>query len=576
MRTAPGWRAALVALFVAAMPAAPVAAQSGPEAPLVLAPPRPAKPVATGASPGELMNRAFVSAQWAMSTAAATALAKTAARFAAGDGEMARTVRARQDMVEEIAALDRRLAQALGSEAADERRRVQELRRTIERRKADLTAADQVIAKRFPRYAALSKPLPASIAEVRAALRPGEVMVTILTTDDAGYVWVVTPTAARWTRVAIGREQLEQMIRKLRGDLGDASPSGSRGAESAFGEATASGERGFDRATAHALHTAYLAPFADLLGHGTTVYFVLSGAWTGLPPSLLVTRPPQGDDADPEALRTTSWFVRDHAVAILPSVSSLAMLRRFTPVDRSGAVVPFVGFGAPKLGEGSGEARGGDVVKLTRGGVTDVAEIRKLASLPQTEGELRRLAETLRAPASSVTVGAAATEARVRSARLADVRVLAFATHGLVAGELTGLAEPALVFTPPPTASDDDDGLLTASEAAGLELSADWVILSACNTASGDGRPGAEALSGLARAFFYAGARSLLVSHWPVDDTAASRLTTATLSRTSLDRRIGRAEALRRAMLELLGDHDHPQMAHPKMWAPFVVVGEGQ
>lgn len=89
---------------------------------------------------------------------------------------------------------------------------------------------------------------------------------------------------------------------------------------------------------------------------------------------------------------------------------------------------------------------------------------------------------------------------------LADYRVISFATHGLVTGELKGLPEPALVLTPPAEGTAADDGLLTASEIAQLDLRADWVVLSACKTAAG-GEPGAEGLSGLAKAFFYAGSR---------------------------------------------------------------------
>lgn len=139
---------------------------------------------------------------------------------------------------------------------------------------------------------------------------------------------------------------------------------------------------------------------------------------------------------------------------------------------------------------------------------------------------------------------------------LSSTSVIAFATHGLLSGELSGLAEPALVLTPPDAASPDDDGLLTASEIAELRLSTDWVILSACNTAGTDGRPDAEGLSGLARAFLYAGARSILVSHWPVRDDAAARLTTGTLSRIGEDATIGRSQALRQAMLSLMEDEN--------------------
>src|SRR6185369_2315348 len=118
-----------------------------------------------------------------------------------------------------------------------------------------------------------------------------------------------------------------------------------------------------------------------------------------------------------------------------------------------------------------------------------------------------------------------ATEANFRHADLASANVIALATHGLMAGELAGNAEPGLIFTPPAVPAADNDGYLSASEIAGLRFSADWVILSACNTAAGDGKAGAPGLSGLARAFFYAGAGSLLASHWPVRDDVAARLT---------------------------------------------------
>ena len=130
-----------------------------------------------------------------------------------------------------------------------------------------------------------------------------------------------------------------------------------------------------------------------------------------------------------------------------------------------------------------------------------------------------------------------------------------------------------LVLTPPEKGSEPDDGLLTAGEISQLKLDADWVVLSACNTAAPDGTPGADGLSGLARAFFYAGARSLLVSHWSVSSDAAVALTTRMFDESS--KGVPKAEALRRSMLALMANTDKPYFAHPAFWAPFVVVGEG-
>jgi CHAT domain-containing protein len=136
-----------------------------------------------------------------------------------------------------------------------------------------------------------------------------------------------------------------------------------------------------------------------------------------------------------------------------------------------------------------------------------------------------------------------------------------------------GAHEPGLILTPPDKATEEDDGYLSASEIAALKLDADWVILSACNTAAGAATT-AEALSGLARAFIYAQARALLVSHWEVYSDATVKLITTAVREMARDAKVGRAEALRRSMLALI-DKGEPHEAHPAYWAPFVVVGEG-
>ncbi len=124
--------------------------------------------------------------------------------------------------------------------------------------------------------------------------------------------------------------------------------------------------------------------------------------------------------------------------------------------------------------------------------------------------------------------------------------------------------------------------VLTMGAILGLKLNADWIVLSACNTAAAEGK-GAEAVSGLGRAFFYAGARALLVSNWPVETTSAKALTTDLFKRQAKDPTLTRAEALQQAMLALIDGPGRTDAqgktlfsyAHPIFWAPFSLVGDG-
>jgi CHAT domain-containing protein len=213
-----------------------------------------------------------------------------------------------------------------------------------------------------------------------------------------------------------------------------------------------------------------------------------------------------------------------------------------------------------------------------RGTVADIAELRKaLLPLPETADELRKVAASVHANRADVILGPDATETRVKQAKLNQYRIVYFATHGLLAGDVADFAklnaEPALVLSLPEHPTEFDDGLLTASEVAQLKLNADWVVLSACNTASAE-KPGAEALSGLARAFFYAGGRSLIVSNWEVNSDSAVTLMVGTFAALAANPKLSHAEALRTSMLAMIDNTQHPEWADPKYWAPFVVVGE--
>jgi len=515
----------------------------------------------------DVVDEAFRAAQLAGGIEAARAVSGMAARFAAGDDLLAHAVRERQDLVERLRALDK-AAIAAASTPLDQpdARTADSVQRALFEVDAQLVVLDARLASEFPRYAEVANPRPNRIVDVQAQLESDEVMIVWTVATDQSFVFAVRKDRAIFARIDIKAADLREAVAVLRSGLEP--PEGL----ASFGQTPR-----FDVTAAHALYQRLFAPAEELLADARHVLVVPDGALQSLPLGVLVTHQPQAPIRDLAHYAEVPWLARRFALTVLPAVSSLRALRLFAGQAKASA--PFAGFGDPLFEGTPGSARSARLTGLFRGGLADVAELRQLTRLPNTAEELRAQARALNAPDSMISLGALASETAVKRADLTGVRVLAFATHGLVAGELSGLAEPALALTPPTMATAEDDGLLTASEVARLKLNADWVVLSACNTAASDGTEGAEGLSGLAKAFFHAGARSLLVSHWPVETNAAVALTTGAFEALERDPAIGRSEALRRSMLAMIdkakADPEGARFAHPMFWAPFVLVGEG-
>lgn len=413
---------------------------------------------------------------------------------------------------------------------------------------------EEGLQAKFPKYVGLTAAKPLSAAEVTQLLRPGEAVLSVIQTSKATYVMLARDGTVSVHRAAGTREALDSDVKHLRSGL-----------DLADGQL-----RPFNRVLAHYLYQSLLAPLAHRLQGVTHLIVVTTGPFQSLPLGLLVTQPPSASDGDD--YRNTAWLARQFAISVLPSLSSLKDLR--ATVSRPAAPKPFIGFGDPAFTGTGGTARSVTALaNLCRdGALMDMELLRGLPRLPETAGELRQMAQTLGAGPESVVLGADATEGRVRSTDLSQYRVIAFATHGLLPGDLQCKTEPALALTPPASPSAAEDGLLDASEVAQLHLDADFVVLSACNTAAPDGRLLGEALSGLARGFFYAGARGLLVSHWAVASQPTVALTTGLFTEYAKNRALGRAEALRRAQQAMWQD---AATAHPALWAPFVLVGDG-
>jgi CHAT domain-containing protein len=530
---------------------------------------------------GKAQDDALNVVQRAAQSAAAAAVNKLGARLAAGSGRLAGLVRNDQDLAAEAEALDNAIIAAVSKEPAKRdaaaEQRIRDRMAEIVKQRAALQG---VFAAEFPDYAALSNPQPLAVKEIQALLSDGEVLLAYATGDDESYVFAVTRRSAEWKPIALGTAALSEKVTAFR-----------RGLDVGALRQSAQGGKPvlFDLGLANELYASLIGPVEELTKDARHVLVVPSGPLTSLPFHLLVTEKPSTaipQLKDIASYRETAWLIKRQAVSVLPALASLKALRQVARRDPGAKAM--VGFGDPvfdptERAKALAERRAAQTrVAVTRGygdfwqgaGIDRAKLARSLPSLLDTADELKAVAGKLGAAASDVYLGSDATEAAVKRTALSDYRVVYFATHGLVAGDVAGLGEPSLALTLPKQPTELDDGLLTASEVAQLKLNADWVVLSACNTAAAD-KPGAEALSGLARAFFYAGARALLVSHWSVDSEAATRLTTSTFAVMKSDTKLGRAEALRNAMLAYMNDKSSPLNAYPAFWGPFSIIGEG-
>ncbi|MGD0023951.1 MAG: CHAT domain-containing tetratricopeptide repeat protein, partial [Xanthobacteraceae bacterium] len=528
------------------------------------------------------------------------ALADSSARAVAKDPALAELVRTEQNLAKQISAqlgaLNNMLA--LPSDQRDDRS-VRAINAEIEKLRADRKAAEMEIKRRFPSYADLVDPKPPTVDEIKATLRPGEALLSFYFGQDASFVWAVPKDGAvAFAVVPATALDLEAKVRRLRQAL---EPQVARVEEIPP----------FDLMLAYELYGLLLKPVEAGWKGADSLIVATNGALGELPLGLLPTAPSQIDvQAKPlfAGYRNVPWLARSHAVTMIPSASALVTLRRLPP--GSPRRDKLIGFGDPyfnaqeaaeaeeeqaapaQVASTSAADTGADNVtrgiplKLRASPHTedvDTAELAMLPRLADTRQELTAMARALDVdPSKALYLGKDANEQNVETIDLAHFRIVAFATHGLVPGDLDGLTQPALALTAPEVAGVKGDGLLTMEKILALKLDADWVVLSACNTAAGAGA-GAEAASGLGSAFFYAGTRALLVTNWSVHSVSARELITDLFRRQSADPGLSRGEALRQAMMALL---DGPgavdgagqtvySYAHPLFWAPYSVIGDG-
>jgi CHAT domain-containing protein len=516
------------------------------------------------------------------------ALADASARAVAKDPALAEAVRKTQDLRKGIGtslrALNGLLALPSGQRSANAVRTAQA---QVDKLRAAYADASRNLGRRFPRYGNLIDPPPAKSAEIRALLHPDEVLVSFYFGLFDGFAWVLPKNGPlKLVHLAVALGDVEGKVARLREALD-------------LDDVPVTEIPPFDLALAHELYDELLEPTAASWQGGKHLLVATNGALGLLPLGVLPTAPVAPvRTLGPLAAeyRSVPWLARTHTVTNIPSVTALRTLRG-EPV-RARVRAPLIGFGdpyfnaqeaaeadrpAPSLlaAAAPGETIDQRAVQPMTGG--DLARLANLPRLPETRDELTAIALALKVdPQKSLHFGRDANERTVKTLDLSKARIIAFATHGLLPGDLDGLTEPALALTAPEVAGVDGDGLLAMDDILALRLDADWAVLSACNSGAGSDT-GAEAASGLARAFFYAGTRAVLVTNWPVFSAPARDLVTDLFRRQSADPRLTRAEALRQAMMALVDGPGYVDAsgqssiayAHPVFWAPYSLIGDG-
>jgi len=520
------------------------------------------------------------------------ALAASSARAAAREPTLAALVPREQDLGKQVNAQLGTLNNVLSLPSAERADKgVEAINASINALRTERSKARQEIGQRFPAYADLVSPKPPSIEQIKATLADDEAMLSFYFGQTGSYVWAVPkngPVAFAEIKATSG--DIESKVRKLREALEPQA-------------AMISDIPPFDLKLAHELYSLLLQPVESGWKPARNLVVVTNGALGLLPLSLLPTAAAEiRSDDDPlfESYRTVPWLARTHAVTTVPSAAALRTLRQL-PAGKP-ARGELIAFGDPYFSkQQEAEAAAGEKIMVadagghtTRGAPlkrrnspkfdgVDSAELAMLPRLPDTSEELRSIALALQAdPSKVLNLGKQASEQAVKAMDLSGFKVLAFATHGLVPGELNGLSQPALALSSPTVTGGEGDGLLTMEEILALKLDADWVVLSACNTGAGAGA-GAEAASGLGRAFFYAGTRALLVTNWSVHSQSARDLVTDLFRRQAEDSKLSRGEALRRAMMALADGPGYAgadgktefAYAHPLFWAPYSIIGDG-
>ena len=412
------------------------------------------------------------------------------------------------------------------------------------------------ISKSYPEYYELLQPKLYTKDQIQNILKKDEVIISTFTGNYNSYVWFIFKDYIHLQKININKDNLSDIIKELRLSLSQSEI------------INASQLKSFNINLSNHLYNLIFDNIESKFESINKIYYVLDGPLQSLPLEVLVTNKNNNN------YNEVSWLINKFEITYLTSVNDLISAKNIQNSNKISTPKKYIAFADPYLSDEDSKTR--STLKIDNlfdnRGIVSVEEIKKLPSLPETAEEVKMIAKILEANDEDIYLQNNANENKVKSINLYNSKVISFATHGLISKEIKGLTEPALVLTPPKVITKENDGLLKSSEIALLNLNSELVVLSACNTAASDGTPGAEGLSGLAKSFFIAGSKSILVSHWPVFSESTKDMMIDLFSHVQKDE-LTYSKSLQKAKISMIKNNKYDLFAHPTFWAPFVLVG---
>jgi len=417
-------------------------------------------------------------------------------------------------------------------------------------------------AKQDQRYAQIVNLRPVTISDVQSSIGPDTILLEYSVDPEASTLWAITKDEVQVYRLpgASALPTLQQYLKTLREPL------------------VGSDEVARHLALGSELYRSLLKPAEGQFRGKKQLIIAPDGPLYYLPFEALIMPALGGNQDGSRTLRDSGYLVKQYRISYVPSASVFVAQgshrRKAEKLDQ----FPLLAFGDPAYVDldsiSAGEKDEGGVASKVVGGT-------RMGRLPFSAEEVHRIARVWDVPTSSehINLGDRATIEKLRETDLSRYRMLHFATHGVMGDEVGWTNQPALVLL---QARDKDRraALLEFADVLDLKLNADLVVLSACETGLGTLREG-EGIVGLTRAFMYAGASSVVVSLWRVEDQSTSLLMERFYKR--LKQGQGKAEALRQAKLEVMNATIElraigkpEQLASPFYWAPFILVGEAR